>query len=43
MTARQLLFDYCELNPNKKRTETGNTELESSKPRGGVEKPEDTQ
>ena len=44
MVARQLLFDYCELNPNKKRrTETGNTEPQSSEPRGGVEKPEETQ
>ena len=44
MAARQLLFDYCELNPNKKRsTESGNTEPESNESRGDVEKPEETQ
>ena len=38
MAARQLLlFDCCETNPNKKRTESGNTEFESSEPRGDVE------
>ena len=44
MAARQLsLFYCCEMNPNKKRkTGNGNTEPESSKPRGDVEKPEET-
>ena len=42
MAARQLSFDCCKLNPNKKRTESGNTEPESSEPRGDVEKPEET-
>ena len=45
MVARRLsLFDCCEMNPNKKRrTESGNTEPESSELRGDVEKPEETQ
>ena len=44
MVARQLsLFDCCEMNPKKKRTESGNTEPESNKPRDDVEKPEETQ
>ena len=45
MVARQLSsFDCCEMNPNKKRrTESGYTEPESSKPRGDVEKQEETQ
>ena len=45
MAARQLLlFDCCEMSPNNKRTtESSNTEPESSEPRGGVEKPEETQ
>ena len=45
MAARQLsFFDCCEMNPNKKRrTESGNTEPESSEPRRDVEKPEETQ
>ena len=45
MAARQLsLFDCYEMNPYKKRrTESGNTEPESSKPRGDVEKPEGRQ
>ena len=44
MAARQLLlFDCCEMNPNKKRTESGNTEPELSEPRNDVEKPEKTQ
>ena len=42
-TSRQLSFDCCEMNPNKKRTESGNTEPQSSKPRGDVEKPGETQ
>ena len=44
MAARQLsLFNCCEMNPNKtRRTESGNTEPESSEPKSDVEKREET-
>lgn len=44
MAARKLLlFNCCKINPNKKRTQSGITEPESSKPRSDVKKPEETQ
>ena len=44
MAARQLSFDCCEMNPNKKRrTESGNTDADVKGARGDVEKPEETQ
>ena len=45
MTAKELsLFDYCEMNSNKRRTtESSNTEPKSSESRDDVEKPKETQ
>ena len=42
MVVRQLSLFDCEMNPNKKRTESGNSKPESSERRGDVEKPEET-
>ena len=44
MAARQLLlFDCCEMNPNKtRRTESGNTNPKSNEPKDDVEKPQGT-
>ena len=40
----EALFDCCDMNSNKKRrTESGNIEPKSNKPRNDVEKPEKTQ